>query len=807
MPHHDARPAAARRPLARCAAALALLALIALATACAALGPSLFDPAFERLFGAADPTRFDHPAAPPAGESYVQQVQPLLDRRCVVCHACYDAPCQFKATSWDGLVRGASQTPVYDASRLTAAPTTRLYVDAQQPSEWRARGFFAVVNERAPTAEAERLAGLMHRLLSLKQQHPGPAEGTWPAALDLSADRAQMCPAESQIGGYEQAQPLGGMPFGLPALSTAEHGVLARWLAQGAPYEGPPPLPAAVQALVAQWERFFNGDSAKERLFARYAYEHLFLAHLHFDDAPAAADALRYFKLVRSATPPGTPVREVTARRPVDDPGVPRVYYRLVPERESIVAKTHMPYALNAQRMARWRALFLDAPYKVDRLPGYDARTAANPFATFGALPVGARYRFMLDEAEFTIMGFIKGPVCRGQIALNVIEDRFWVTFLAPSAEYDTAVDAMLQHAGPLASLPSGRSDTAILGPWLRHARLENAYLQARTKFLTQRLHGTDRLNLDVLWNGEGRNRNAALTVFRHFDSASVVQGLVGDEPKTAWVIGYPLLERIHYLLVAGYDVYGNIGHQLNSRLYMDYLRAEGEFNFLTLLPQSQRLAVRNHWYRGAGEAAREQVYGGPATTLPVETGIRYATADAKGELLGLIKTRLAPVLDTRFDLSSHVPPALRAPLSALAALRGAALQWMPEHALLVVDLPDGSARTFSLLRDTGHASVSHLLGESRELLPEEDALTVVPGVLGAYPNAFYRVGASQLPALIEAIGALRSETDYTALSQRFAVRRTNPGFWAFSDALAERYRRDQPGEAGLLDYNRLENR
>ena len=60
------------------------------------------------------------------------------------------------------------------------------------------------------------------------------------------------------------------------------------WLEQGAPYEGPAaPTPLATQR-VAQWERFFNGDSLKERLFSRYAYEHLFLAHLYFDDDPAA---------------------------------------------------------------------------------------------------------------------------------------------------------------------------------------------------------------------------------------------------------------------------------------------------------------------------------------------------------------------------------------------------------------------------------------------------------------------------------------------------------------------------------------
>ena len=57
------------------------------------------------------------------------------------------------------------------------------------------------------------------------------------------------------------------------------------------------------------------------------------------------------------------------------------------------------------------------------------------------------------------------------------------------------------------------------------------------------------------------------------------------------------------------------------------------------------------------------------------------------------------------------------------------------------------------------------------------------------------------------AIRGLRSEADYAAFAQRWAVRRTNPEFWAFSDGLDARYRKDQPLEAGVLDYNRFENR
>ncbi len=375
------------------------------------------------------------------------------------------------------------------------------------------------------------------------------------------------------------------MPYGLPGLDEREFATIQRWLAAGAPYEGDLPLSPTVQDQVRLWEAFLNGDSNKERLMSRYLYEHLYLGTLYFE-----ADAQRRpLRLIRSAVAPGKPAVPIATRRPYDDPGVARVYYRLVPERETIVAKTHMPYELGAARMAKYRGWFLDPAYTVTALPSYDVDISSNPFAAFHDLPLDGRYRFMLDEAEYFVMNFIKGPVCRGQIALDVIEDRFWVFFVDPDAGDDAMVAELLARERSNLRLPAEWGSTSLaLIPWLEFSKLEANYLRAKSEWL-ERNAVARKDDLSMIWSGDGRNPNAALTVFRHFDSATVVKGLVGDPPKTAWVIGYPLFERIYYLLVAGYDVYGNAGHQLNSRLYMDFLRMEGEFNFLVLLPEKAR--------------------------------------------------------------------------------------------------------------------------------------------------------------------------------------------------------------------------
>ena len=757
---------------------------------------------YDSRFGPADPGRFDHPQYSDGNISYRRDIQPLLNNRCVVCHACYDGPCQLKLGSWEGVTRGASKAVVYDASRLFAAEPTRLFVDAERPSEWRNKGFFPVLNEQDQSPANNLAASTLFRLLKLKETAPEINRNSFDH-LDFSLSREQTCVAGDQIDRYEAKNPEGGMPFGLPPIKPAEMQTLSLWLEQGAPFDGREPLPEHIQRLVQDWETFFNGDSNKSRLFARYAYEHLFLAHLFFDEISTGGP---YFQLVRSTTPPGQPIQVIATSRPVDDPKVARFYYRLQEHQETIVDKTHMPYALNTARMARWRSLFLDAPYEVSELPGYSKNELANPFRTFGELPVNARYRFMLDEAEYTVMGFIKGPVCRGQTALNVIDDQFWVFFSHPSDASAAALGDFLSKEEDLLRLPTGSVNTGILKPWLEYGKLERKYLAAKSAEMLRQIESPAKLNLDMIWDGDGKNPNAALTIFRNFDNATVIKGLVGERPKTAWVITYPLLERIHYLLVANYDVFGSLGLQLNSRIYMDYLRMEGEFNFLVLLPEASRKTVRDYWYRRASESTREMVYGDPAI-LPVETGITYKTQDPRRELLQLLRQRVQPALNTSYELTTVNDLSLRHSLQELAKVNGEALEWIPELSVIAVESPTEPTRYFTLLVNRGHYNISHLLTEEKELLPAEDTLTVVPGVIGSYPNAFYRMHDKEINGFARSLSALRSEKDYTALADRYAMRRTDAKFWEFSDALHESLARSNALGTAILDYNRLENR
>lgn len=593
------------------------------------------------------------------------------------------------------------------------------------------------------------------------------------------------------------------MPYALPGLTSRESQVIKQWLEEGALHTKRTELSKTLKSTVSSWENFLNQDSLKAQLISRYLYEHLFLAHLYFE----GQDNNTFFKMVRSSTAPGEPINIISTRRPYDAPGTSRVFYRLMEYPAAIVAKTHMPYALTPARMERWQNLFFNADYEVSELPDYDPAESANPFSTFSAIPVASRYQFLLDEAQYTVMGFIKGPVCRGQVALNVINDHFWVFFVKPNIEQDTAINEFIEKNSDLLSLPSEQGSTLHpLISWLKYAKKQRQYLKNRDEYLAQKIGSEIPLDLDGLWDGDKTNDNSALTIFRHFDSATVEKGMLGGYPKTAWVLTYVDLERIHYLLVAGYDVYGNVGHQLLSRLYMDFLRMQGESNFLLLLPQKDRVEERNNWYRNASKDVLDYLTSPAIEKANQEPNIQYYSDNKKLELYGMLENKYEAAYPSQKHLKTLKNKSLAQALEPLAKLTGIQISNMPESAVVIIETSKGD-EYFTLLKNSAHLNITSMFKESKNLIPEEDTLSLIRGISGSYPNAFFKVAEDEVGKFIAQVEKSSDPSEYEYLMTQYGVRRTHPEFWQFSDRVHKEFRKIDPISYGLLDYNRLENR
>jgi hypothetical protein len=783
---------------------MTLLLVLVLVSGCAAYATHQFD----SVFGSQDTANRIGDISEEEQAFYNEQVKPILDSRCVSCHACYDAPCQLKFTASAGVERGGSKELVYDGTRLLASSPTRLFIDAKSTDEWRAKGFHPVLNEREQSPSANLQGSLLYRAIALRQKQGRFTQPVLSDDYDFSLARDQQCVSIEEYQQFERDYPNWGMPYGLPALNDNEYDVLTRWLAKGGKMPESAPLPDKLQQQVVLWESRLNSDDLKGQLISRYIYEHLYLYSLYLGDKEFDDGKDYRFKLVRSKTPPGEPIDRIATRRPYDPPGVARVYYRLWADPEVKVQKNHIPMQLDEARYSRWQSYFYGDDYTVTLDPGYDPEVATNPFKAFREIPAHGRYRFLLDHSQKTIMAFIKGPVCRGQVAVNVINEQFWVYFIDPEIVYNKGSADYLEDQVQNLDLPAiGSSNTLPLASWITFSEQQKSYLSAKAALIEGEVGNRVPLNLDIIWDGDGENDNAALTIFRHFDNASVVKGMVGQYPKTAWVIDYPLLERIHYLLVAGFDVYGNVGHQLVTRLYMDFLRMEGEMNFLLLLPKEDRESVRKYWYRDANQTIKNYIFS-DYIKVDRQTQIAYETDDYQAELYEKLRERLAGVLDHGYDLESgkFSTEQLKA-LYALQSVRGGGLVYLPNVATILVTQQGVPMEVISLIHNKAHANISSLLDEEAARLPEEDGVTLAKGVLGDYPNVLMQVEERELIAWANQVANLKTQEDYSVLLDSFGIRRTHPNFWFVSDAISNLNKLDRPRESGILDYNRLENR
>lgn len=744
---------------------------------------------------------------------YLAEVKPLLEKRCTVCHSCYNSPCQLKLDSYEGADRGATKKAVYNSSRLKTMDPTRLFTDAKNTAEWREKDFFSVTESTVGDGYND---SMMLQLLDHKRKNPKSSGNYYPEADDLACSENR-----GELAAYLEKHPNNGMPFGFPPLKQEEFDLVAGWLYQGA--KGPTPAEQSVleaskaedAAEIRKWEAFFNRDDPKHAMTARYIYEHLFLAHIKF-----GTSTNDFFELVRSRTPPGAPIDLVATVRPYDDPGVPAVYYRFRKIHSTIVQKTHMVYELDNARMRRFEELFIEPEWLQEpRLAGFDPKTSANPFKAFEQIPPGSRYRFLLDSAHYLIMTFIHGPVCKGQIALNVINDHFWVMFLDPDHDLSVRYPGFLKLHGDRLAMPIEMGSDPGLFSALKNERdykkLAIEYYKARQDTYAALNYGG--LGYDSIWKGSRASDAPLLTVYRHFDSASVHKGALGNLPKTLWVIDYPLLERVYYALVAGFDVYGTVGHQLVERLYMDRLRIEGESYFLDFLPQETRKEIMQSWYLDT-DLEKIDYYQG---ALP--SGIRFATPDPKREFVEHVITseinkETAITLDKINYVKSGeeypaIPPNYERPEDYLQGFRAVSRPGTPFAALvndhnanlayLRIRRKIGKDIVATLVVNRWHKNVAFMLREENRLDPLKDNIEFIPGMIGSYPNFFFDIHQDDIPDFIDLIHSFdASETSMKRLA-KYGINRSDDRFWDTYDWFQKRFDEDEPVRGGLLDLNR----
>jgi len=295
-------------------------------------------------------------------------------------------------------------------------------------------------------------------------------------------------------------------------------------------------------------------------------------------------------------------------------------------------------------------------------------------------------------------------------------------------------------------------------------------------------------------------------------------------------VLDYSVLERIHYLLVAGFDVYGNLGHQLNTRLYMDFLRTEGEDYFLSFLPAKDRRVIRDSWYHGIRRGDKD--ISGAKAWMDMNFVIGYQSDQPQQELYHHLEKYLGSLAGKDSINRCDQPSCLATDrttadkkttdkvtigqvnkvMQKAAKMHGLIMAVLPDLAFVRVEMggrPEEDM-AFSFISDKAYKSVSSMF-EDEKILDRRDYVldkqTVVPWLEGSYPNFFYSVKLESLDDFITTYSAITNRQQYEIFIARYGIRRTDERFWQLSDWFNAEYRREQPELAGVFDLNRYQNR
>jgi len=245
----------------------------------------------------------------------------------------------------------------------------------------------------------------------------------------------------------------------------------------------------------------------------------------------------------------------------------------------------------------------------------------------------------------------------------------------------------------------------------------------------------------------------------------------------------------------------------------------QSENLFLSFLPADRREEIRASWYVGATHMPSYALVN-DLHALDHGTQVQFSGPDVKREMLEQVLGRSATVAGPQDTLNRCATPpcdragataeerAVERALQQIASVQGEWVARMPEVSLLRVRAGAKGEQSliYALLHNVAHTNVAMLFGEDKRLIPADDTMTIVRGPFGSYPNFFFEITPSDVGAFVAALRAVASDAEFEDFATRYGVRRTDPRFWATSDAVREEARRANALEAGVFDLDRYGN-
>jgi hypothetical protein len=606
-----------------------------------------------------------------------------------------------------------------------------------------------------------------------------------------------------------------GMPYYTSQLSDDDYNTLIAWLQKGAqlPKQSEidarmlPKNPNAIQ----KWENFLNAPTWKARWTSRYLYEHLFTAHLYFDESPG-----EFYELVRSETAAPKTIVEIASERPFSIPEAfaDRFYYRVRKVQQTIVYKQHFIYPINKGTISELQKLFWESKWlsKPEVKPfGF---TEKNPFIAFEHIPANSRYRWLLKNARMLLDMDMRSDNCHGEGASGPLRDSFLVLFLKPES------DVTVQFSNFFKSANSYLDMTNVS---LSNIYLQSQFQKNQVEFskVKQRYQGTLRPNgfmIDDIWDGEQGTQMPLFTVNRHEKTVSVHDGAWGPMQKVTLLFDFASFERLYYNCVALTTLFDAMKDKMGTVFYLRDMGREIEEQMLSFLPEQYRNSVRAEWIQGLGAQNR---YDDSRFILPFNKNLNQLsgfTIDPKQPFASLMNFIL--LKSGRFSKEivgkNHYPSSqgteeyqkLKTAGIFMSQKQdqelGHRAHYFPNVSYLIVKAQK-DLRYYTLVANRYYKYVNYIsynpnpadrLG--RDGL--QDWMSVYPEIEINYPGKIYQVDAANFDQFIADLKSVNNVLNYKKFDETYGLQKMSTEFWDTIDKLQDDFIKRDPIYNGLLD-------
>jgi len=593
------------------------------------------------------------------------KVQKIFNARCIACHACYESPCQLNLQSFAGLQRGVLKIDIFNRYRINEIPPTRLYEDGSTLEDWKNLGFHDVIGnstssvllnavvkgsnsnrQELPNNYPEERQCINHDTENLITQLTNPHlampynlpglsetevatikawvnEGAIPPKNDMVVTDTYALSVIKPWVDFLNSTPDGQKyKYKLTSRYMYEHLNLAHLYIKDEIYnknqqrqfyslirsktscESPTMISTRTPGNDPGVENFyycivkFSGTIVnKNHLPYEISLKKLNWIKKLFIDTPWDNE--------KDSTP--LPPYQVSGDKlkaiGIDTSQID--FDNLMIKKGKVTIDNLLKDFKHLKQ--EWEDVLKARKNEKVQIENYikQNKIASNPFVIYKDIPQESRYRFLLEDSYYHIMTFMKGTSCNGTMAVNAVQDHFYLLFLAPNVNQQLNTwDVLKEHNFP--GRYGRETGIGVVKSYLNQATDRN---KARAQLNSNlKKYYENGLPINVIWDGDksqsnnemvltSPNPNAMLTIFRHNDSASVVRGPVGDLTKTVMLMDYATFERMAYDLVINFDAFGSLGHMILTRSYMGLIRTDAENMYLSLLPPTERIKLKKNWY------------------------------------------------------------------------------------------------------------------------------------------------------------------------------------------------------------------